>query len=64
MDSQKIAADAGAKSKGTAIQTIAHPSELTVFAVMGITGSGKSTFVQKLTGDERAVVGHQYRACN
>ena len=31
-------------------------------AVMGLTGSGKSTFISKLVGDE-VVIGHQLESC-
>jgi hypothetical protein len=36
---------------------------IAVFAVMGMTGSGKSTFIQKATGDKTIVIGHKYQAC-
>ncbi|KAF7507829.1 hypothetical protein GJ744_009993 [Endocarpon pusillum] len=34
-----------------------------IVAVMGTTGSGKSTFIQKATGSQDVVVGHTYAAC-
>lgn len=38
-------------------------SSAAVFAVMGTTGSGKSTFIQKATGNPDIVVGHNLKAC-
>jgi Fe-S cluster assembly ATPase SufC len=38
-------------------------SNAAVFAVMGTTGSGKSTFIQKATGSPDIVVGHNLKAC-
>jgi ABC-type phosphate transport system ATPase subunit len=38
-------------------------SNAAVFAVMGTTGSGKSTFIQKATGSPDIVVGHNLNAC-
>ncbi|KAG5811352.1 hypothetical protein H9Q74_006072 [Fusarium xylarioides] len=34
-----------------------------VIAVMGVTGSGKSTFVRTVTGKDEVVVGHSLEAC-
>lgn len=39
-------------------------ADLAIVAVMGTTGSGKSTFIQKATGTQDAMVGHGYAACN
>jgi translation initiation factor RLI1 len=38
-------------------------ADLAIVAVMGTTGSGKSTFIQKATGTQDVVVGHTYAAC-
>lgn len=38
-----------------------HRQEDLVIAVMGLTGSGKSTFINYLAGD--AVVGHTLKSC-
>lgn len=57
---------AGSQSLGVHnVKTLELPStnDFTVFAVMGTTGSGKSTFVQKLTGNPDVVVGHSLKAC-
>jgi ABC-type uncharacterized transport system ATPase component len=32
-------------------------------AVFGVTGAGKSTFVQTVTGDQSVEVGHQLESC-
>jgi Fe-S cluster assembly ATPase SufC len=34
-----------------------------VIAVMGITGAGKSYFIQKMTGDQDVVVGDSQMSC-
>lgn len=36
---------------------------LLLIGVMGVTGSGKSTFVQKASGKSEAVIGHTLEAC-
>lgn len=36
---------------------------LLLIGVMGVTGSGKSTFVKSATGDESVGVGHTLEAC-
>jgi len=37
--------------------------DVVVIAVMGVTGSGKSTFIQKVTGSESVVVGSNLVSC-
>lgn len=37
--------------------------DITLIAVMGVTGSGKSNFIQLATGSTEAVVGHDLAAC-
>ncbi|KAF8466338.1 hypothetical protein BDZ91DRAFT_168767 [Kalaharituber pfeilii] len=32
-------------------------------AVMGVTGAGKSTFIQTITGDQRITIGHNLESC-
>jgi ABC-type uncharacterized transport system ATPase component len=32
-------------------------------AVMGVTGAGKSTFIQTASGDSRVTVGHGNKSC-
>jgi Fe-S cluster assembly ATPase SufC len=34
-----------------------------IFAVMGTTGSGKSTFIQKASGHQNVPVGHGLKSC-
>ena len=34
-----------------------------VIAIMGTTGSGKSTFIQKATGSEEKIIGHNLASC-
>ena len=44
--------------------TFADVAERVVLiAVMGVTGSGKSTFVKKVTGSEDVVVGNDLTSC-
>jgi ABC-type lipoprotein export system ATPase subunit len=38
--------------------------DITLIAVMGVTGSGKSNFIQLATGSKEAFVGHDLAACN
>ncbi len=37
--------------------------EAVIFAVMGTTGSGKSTFIQKASGRQDVPVGHGLKSC-
>jgi ABC-type lipoprotein export system ATPase subunit len=37
--------------------------DLAIIAVMGTTGSGKSTFIQKATDAQDVIIGHSYAAC-
>ncbi len=34
-----------------------------IFAVMGTTGSGKSTFIQKASGRQDVIIGHDLQSC-
>lgn len=34
-----------------------------IFAVMGTTGSGKSTFIQKASGRQDVPIGHKLESC-
>ena len=37
--------------------------EAVIFAVMGTTGSGKSTFIQKASGRQDVPIGHELKSC-
>lgn len=37
--------------------------EAMIFAVMGTTGSGKSTFIQKASGRQDVPIGHELKSC-
>lgn len=39
-----------------------RPEEMTIVAVMGVTGVGKSTFIKHATGQD-VVIGHGQEAC-
>ncbi|ETI29374.1 hypothetical protein G647_01827 [Cladophialophora carrionii CBS 160.54] len=40
-----------------------HGGEMVFIAVMGVTGAGKSTFIQTASGDSRVTVGHGNKSC-
>ena len=37
--------------------------DVVLIAVMGVTGSGKSTFVKQVTGSEKFVIGNELTSC-
>jgi len=44
-------------------QQIVKDAPWAIIAVMGVTGAGKSTFIQSASGDDSVIIGHSLKSC-
>ena len=49
--------------KAVADLQVQDAANIAIVAVMGTTGSGKSTFIQKATGSHDVIIGHNLKSC-